>query len=216
MGITIELMRQHFTSAVVCDALDAEGYRRQSPRLPIQPMWDSGVLIGRCKTTLWADMAHVDPQPYALELQAVDSCQPDDVLIAAAGGSIRSGIWGELLSTAARRAGCAGVIVDGAIRDRRQIRQMQFPCFARSVCIYDSRDRQRVIDIDIPVEIDGILFEPGALVVADEDGIVVVPTHVEASVVQRAWDKVLAENQVRTAIQNGMSATAAFEQFGVL
>jgi len=45
--------------------------------------------------------AHPDSQPYALELKAVDSCQKDDVLIAAAGGSMRSGIWGELLSTAA-------------------------------------------------------------------------------------------------------------------
>ena len=52
-------------------------------------------------------MAHPDPRPYELELKAVDSCQPGDVLIAAAGGSMRSGIWGELLSTAALNGGCA-------------------------------------------------------------------------------------------------------------
>src|SRR6185503_2154220 len=117
MNITLEMMRQSFYSAVVCDALDAEGFTHQSPRLALKPMTANRVLVGRAKTTLWADMAHVDPKPYELELAAVDGCKADDVLIAAAGGSRRSGIWGELLSTAARNAGCVGAIVDGCVRD---------------------------------------------------------------------------------------------------
>jgi regulator of RNase E activity RraA len=209
-------MRAAFTAAVVCDALDAEGFPRQSPRVPLRPLTAPGVLIGRCKTTLWADMAHPDPNPYDLELQAVDSCQPDDVLIAAAAGSSRSGLWGELLSTAARNAGCVGVIVDGMVRDVARMRQMGFSCFARGTCVYDSKDRQRVIDRDVPVEIDGVVFEPGALVVADEDGVVVVPRSVEAAVVHRAWEKVHAENKVRDAIRAGLSSRQAFETFGVL
>ena len=100
--LTLADLRAHLTAAVVCDALDAEGFPHQSPRVPLRPLTVPGVLVGRCKTTLWADMAHPDPRPYELELQAVDTCRPDDVLICAAGGSVRSGIWGELLSTAAR------------------------------------------------------------------------------------------------------------------
>jgi regulator of RNase E activity RraA len=214
--ITLPLMRQAFTSAVVSDALDAEGYPRQSPRVPLKPLTVDAVLVGRCKTTLWAEMAHPDPRPYELELRAVDSCRPDDVLIAAAGGSLRSGVWGELLSTAARNAGCVGVIVDGAVRDTRQMRAMGFPCFARATIVYDSRDRQRVIDLDVPVEIDGVVFAPGDLVIADADGVVVVPRAVEAAVVRRAWDKVHAENRVRDAIKNGMKATEAYKKYGVL
>jgi 4-hydroxy-4-methyl-2-oxoglutarate aldolase len=214
--ITLALMRECFTAAVVCDALDAEGYPHQAPRAPLRPLTTDRVLVGRCKTTLWADMAHPDPRPYELELRAVDSCRPDDVLIAAAGGSPRSGIWGELLATAARNAGCVGVVVDGAVRDVGRMRQMNFPAFARGTAPYDSRDRQRVIDLDIPVEIDGVRFAPGDLVVADEDGVVVVPRAVEAAVVRRAWDKVHAENQVRDAIRAGLTAAAAFERFGVL
>lgn len=214
--ITLPMMREHFTAAVVSDALDSLGYRRQSPRLPIRPLTVPGVLIGRCKNTLWVDMAHTDPRPYELELQAVDSCQPDDVLIAAAGGSFCSGIWGELLSTAARNTGCVGVIVDGAVRDVVRMREMGFPVYARGVCVYDSRNRQRVVDVDVPLEIDGVTFEPGALVIADEDGIVVVPKAVEEEAVRRAWDKVHAENEVRDAIRAGLKATAAFEKYGVL
>ena len=216
LEITVAMMRKHFYAAVVCDALDAEGLPRQSPRVPLRPLTSGGVLVGRCKTTLWADMAHVDPRPYELELIAVDACAADDVLIAAAGGSTRSGIWGELLTTAAQARGCVGAIIDGAVRDVRKIRELAFPLFARGMCIYDSKDRQRVIDVDVPVEIDGVLFSPGDLVIADEDGVVVVPHEVEASVVRRAWDKVHAENEVRDALRGGMKAGDAFRKYGVL
>jgi len=215
--ITLAMMREVLSVPLLCDSLDAAGYRHQSPRLPIVPITIPHVtLIGRCKTTLWADMAHVDPVPYELELKAVDSCRPDDVLICAAAGSNRSGIWGELLTTASRNTGCIGVIVDGAVRDIAKMRTMNFPVFARGANPYDSRDRQRVIDVDVPVELDGVVFRPGDLVTADEDGIVVVPQEVEQQVVRAAWQKAHAENQVRDAIRQGMSATKAFETFGVL
>lgn len=215
--ITLAMMREVLSVPLLCDSLDAAGYRHQSPRLPIVPITIPHVtLIGRCKTTLWADMAHVDPVPYELELKAVDSCRPDDVLICAAAGSNRSGIWGELLTTASRNTGCIGVIVDGAVRDIAKMRIMNFPVFARGANPYDSRDRQRVIDVDVPVELDGVVFRPGDLVAADEDGIVVVPQEVEQQVVRAAWQKAHAENQVRDAIRQGMSATKAFETFGVL
>ncbi len=215
--ITLEMMRQRLTVPLLCDALDAAGFRHQSPRLPIVPLtMPEFTLIGRCRTSLWADMAHVDPEPYRLELAAVDACRPDDVLVCASAGSLRSGIWGELLSTAARNAGCVGVVVDGAVRDIAQMKQMQFPVFARGRCPYDSRDRQRVIDYDVTIEIDGVSIQPGDLIAADQDGIVIVPQSVEVTVVRAAWEKVHAENQVRDAIRGGMSATTAFATFGVL
>jgi regulator of RNase E activity RraA len=182
----------------------------------IRPLTVQGVLVGRCKTTLWAEMAHDDPRPYELELKAVDTCRADDVLIAAAGGSMRSGLWGELLSTAARRSGCVGAIVDGAVRDVVKMTAMGFAVFARGTSPYDSRDRNRVIDVDVPVEIGGVQFSPGDLVIADADGIVVVPRAVEAEAISAAWEKVNAENVVRDAIAGGMTATDAFREYGVL
>ncbi len=214
--ITLAMMRESLYSAVVSDALDGLGYKRQSPRLPLRPFTTNGLLVGRCKTTLWVDMAHVDPHPYELELKAVDECQPDDILIAAAGGSDRSGIWGELLTTAALNRGCVGAIVDGAIRDVSKIRALNFPVFARSTCVYDSLNRQRVVDIDVPIELDGVHIHPGDLIFADEDGIVVVPQIVEQEAIRRAWDKVHAENIVRDSIRNGLKAAEAFAKYGVL
>lgn len=217
MTRSLEEMRQQLYAAVVADALDQLGYRHQSPRVPLPPITaPERALVGRCKTTLWADMSHMDPRPYELELKAVDECQRDDVLIAAASGSMRSGIWGELLTTAATGSGCVGAIVDGAIRDVSKITQMQFPVFARGTCVYDSLHRQRVIDIDVPVEIDGVRFSPGDLVIADRDGIVVVPQAVEEDALRLAFAKVEGENIVRDAIRQGMKAGEAFRKYGVL
>lgn len=216
MDITLQQMRDCLYAAVVSDALDGLSLTRQSPAVRLERLSGQGVLVGRCRTSLWADMDHEDPEPYALELRAVDACQQDDVLIAAAGGSMRSGIWGELLTTAVLARGCVGAIIDGAVRDLRQIRELQFPVYARGTCVYDSLNRQRVIDLDVPVEIGGVRFSPGDLVVADVDGIVVVPQASEAEAVQRAWAKVHDENEVRDAIRGGMSATEAFQRYGVL
>jgi regulator of RNase E activity RraA len=214
--ITLDTMRRELHSAVVCDALDALGYTRQSPRVELRAMTGAHVLVGRCRTMLWADMAHVDPRPYELELVAVDACRPDDVMIAAAGGSMQSGIWGELLSTAAQNGGCVGAIVDGAVRDTAKMTAMGFACFARGTSPYDSQNRQRVIDIDVTVAIDGVRFAPGDLVFADDDGVVVVPREAEQEAMHRAWAKVHAENVTRDAIRAGAKAVAAYRKYGVL
>ncbi len=214
--INLSMMRESLYAAVVADALDGLGFRHQSPRIQLPALSGDRMLVGRCKTTLWADMYHVDPSPYELELRAVDSCQADDVMICAANGSMHSALWGELLTTAAKNTGCIGAVVDGAARDIAKIRQLDFPVFARGTSVYDSQNRQRVIDLDVRVEIAGVIFEPGALVFADLDGIVVVPKEVEREAIQRAWDKVHAENRTRDAIRGGMKATAAYKKFGVL
>src|SRR5439155_27289335 len=137
-------------------------------------------------------------------------------VIAAAGGSLHSGVWGELLSTAAHNRGCVGVVVDGAVRDVAPMRAMGFPAFARGTCVYDSKNRQRVIDLDVVVEIDGVKFHPGELVIADEDGVVVVPKAAEEEAVRRAWEKVHAENVVRDEIRAGAKATEVFRKYGIL
>lgn len=214
--ITLEMMRESLYSAVVSDALDSLGLKNQSPRVPLRPLTGVDKIVGRAKTTLWVDMMHEDPSPYELELQAVDSCGPDSVFIAAAHGSMRSGIWGELLSTAARNSGCVGAVIDGAVRDVAKMTDMAFPCFARGALVYDSQNRQRVVDVDVPVEIDGVRFCSGDLVIADVDGIVVVPQEVEKQAIQIAWEKIHAENITRDAIKDGMKATAAYEKYGVL
>jgi len=207
---------ENLYSAVICDALDSMGYRHQALTTHFYNFTGLPRITGRCKTTLWVDMYHEDENPYELELQAVDSCRQGDILICAAGGSVRSGIWGELLTTAAMNSGCEGVIVHGCIRDIEKMRAMNFPVFATGKSPYDSQNRQRVVDIDVNVEIDNVVCKPGDIVYGDEDGIVVIPQEIEEEVIKNASEKVNAENISRDAIKAGMKATEAYQKYGIL
>ena len=209
-------MRRALYVAVVADVLDGLGLRDQVVDVELRLVSGSGVLVGRAKTTQWEELEALDPRPYELELKAVDECRADEVLIAAAGGSTRSGVWGELLSTAARNRGCAGAIVDGAVRDVAKMHEMGFTVFARATCPRDSLHRQRVAAIDVLVEIGGVRICPGDLVFADLDGVVVVPRAVERDALAKAWEKVTAENRSRDEIRAGMKAADAFQKYGVL
>ncbi len=209
-------MRRSLYSAVVADVLDALGLRDQVADVELRCVSGGRLLIGRAKTTLWEELDQLDPRPYELELKAVDECQPDDVLVAAAGGSRHSGVWGELLSTAARNRGCAGAVVDGAVRDVAKMDEMGFTVFARGTCPRDSLHRQRVCAVDVPVTIGGVAIAPGDLLVADADGLVVVPLAVEGEALAKAWEKVSAENRVRDEIRGGMKAGDVFRKYGVL
>ena len=207
---------RRLTTALVCDALDAVGRRAQSPQLAWPVRTFDGLLAGRAKTTLWADMAHEDPKPYELELLAVDTCRPGEVIVAAAGGSLRSAIWGDLLSTAARSRGAAGALVDGASRDLEKVGRLGFAVLARGTSVYDSRDRQRVTDIDVAVEVGGVMIQPGEIVLADADGVVIVPRDCEEEVLQLATRKLEAEGEVRRAFEEGLGAREVFRRYGVL
>lgn len=214
--ISLDIVRQKLSTPLLSDALDGLGERNRVLSGLFQDCTSQQKLVGRCRTSLWAEMDHPDPRPYELELEAVDACQPEDVMVCAAGGSLRSGIWGELLTTAARNRGCVGVLVDGAVRDVPQMREMGFPVFARGTSPRDSLNRQRVIDIDVPVLVGGVLISPGDLVVADLDGVVVVPFQLVEEVLKRALEKSGAENITRDAIRGGMLATEAYRRHGIL
>ena len=185
--ISLQQASERLYSAVVADACDQCGLPHQSPDVVLTPIIAGQVLVGRCRTSLWEDIDFQDPSPYELELRLVDSCNEEDVVVCAAGGSMRSGIWGELLSTAASNRGCRGVVVDGAVRDVNKMRQMGFPAYAHGTRVYDSCNRQRIIEIDTPVQIGGVTIESGDFLIADEDGVVIVPRDREREVLQKAF-----------------------------
>jgi regulator of RNase E activity RraA len=214
--LDFDRLRHSLYSAVISDVLDALGLRDQVLSIPLRSVSGRAALVGRAKTTLWEEVDGIDPRPYELELQAVDDCRPGEVIVAAAAGSSRSGVWGELLSTAARNRGCLGAMVDGAVRDVAKMHELGFTVFARDVCPRDSRDRQRVTAVDVPVDVGGVRIAVGDLVFADADGVVVVPRAVEPEVLEKAWEKVTAENRVRDEIRAGSKAADVFRKYGVL
>ena len=209
----------HLYAAVVSDALDSVGLRAQCLSADIRPLDEALVLAGRARTARWAA---VDPSapptanPYANEIRYLDSGQPGDVFVMSVGRHPDIVPWGELLSTACRARGGRGLIADGLVRDSRQIKAMELPVFCTGRRPLDSARRGEVVEYDVPVVIDGVTISPGDFVVADADGVVIVPKGVEREVLAKAWAKVEGENRTRDALLAGRLLGEVYEEFGVL
>ena len=211
-----EEMKQKLFSAVIADALDGCGYRDQILRHDIRPLYPDAVAVGRALTVLSVDVYEIPDEPYKLELEAVDALKPGDVMVAQTNGTKRSSLWGELLSTAAEVRGARGAVIDGFTRDSQAIAAMEFPLFVRGIAPYDSKGRSDVIAYNTTIDCGGVKVCPGDLVFGDFDGVVVVPQAVEDQALKAAFEKAAEEKEVKAALKNGMSATAAFQKYGIL
>ncbi|MGB3934554.1 MAG: RraA family protein [Burkholderiales bacterium] len=218
MSQSLEALRQHLFTAVLSDCLDAAGYRDQAMHPRVRPLDESLVLCGRARTALYVDVydAPQGENPYELEIRLVDDLKADDVPVFACGASGRIAPWGELLSTAARARGAAGVVMDGLTRDVRAIRAMKLPVFAGGIGPLDSKGRGKVMAIDVPVEVAGARVAPGDLVFGDADGVVVVPRAAETEVIAMALAKVAGENATREALARGEKLAEVFKRHGIL
>lgn len=126
---------------------------------------------------------------------AIDLAQPGDVLVVAAGGSIEKSCFGSATATHMRSRSISGVVVDGAVRDVRDLRTSGFPTFAKGITArnYDYPVDLNVGAVNIPVELDGLMIKPGDLVVGDDDGLVIVPRQRVPGLAERVSASIDAE-----------------------
>jgi regulator of RNase E activity RraA len=201
---------------VLSDVLDSLGFRDQAMTANVRPAFPGAVLVGRAHTLLSSDVYHVPDDPYDMEIAAIDSVPPNHVVVAATNGSIRTCVWGELLSTATRARGGRGAVIDGHTRDVRQIERMGFPVFSTGMRPVDSLGRGRIVSYAEPVVCGGVLVNEGDVVFADIDGVVVIPRAVEDEAIRRAREKVAGENAMRARLLEGKTLREAFDEFGFL
>ncbi len=215
----LELFRDletHLYTAVLSDALDQLGCWNQAMREHLRPVTSSCRFAGWARTIAYADVYHVPEDPYGMEIAAVDSILPGEVVVISTGGSRRNAPWGELLSTAALARGARGAVVDGLVRDVKKIEELGFPVFAAGIKPVDSKGRGVVIDYNVPVECGGVLVRPGDLVAADFDGVVVVPAEIVGEVLRLARDKAGREDHSRAELMRGAYLRDVFNKYGVL
>jgi regulator of RNase E activity RraA len=203
-------------TAVVCDALDHFGYRHQAMIGQIRPVYSEARIVGRARPLLSVPKPGFPVEKYQKEMEALDSTVPGDVFVYSTTNDHVSGVWGELLGTAAAAKGAAGAIVDGLTRDARRIQELRFPVFAGGISSYDSWGRSEVVGYDIPVECGGVQVNPGDYVLADYDGIVVIPPVAAEDVLAYAETKAGREKIVGTEFQKGRKVAEVFAEYGVL
>jgi 4-hydroxy-4-methyl-2-oxoglutarate aldolase len=124
------------------------------------------------------------------------------VLVVATGGQTRKGFWGEVMTEAAMARGIAGLVTDGAVRDIRAIRDLQFPVFTAAVAIPGTvkKDAGRR---NISIQIAGVRIEPGDLIVGDDDGVVVAPKDAVAEICVAAEQRTQKEAGFIASLRKG-------------
>lgn len=141
---------------------------------------------------------------------AVERAAPGSVLVIDAGGHL-AGYWGEVLTVAAEARGIAGLVIDGGVRDIDALERRRFPVFARGVAMRGTVKSQ-VPSVGKPIVVAGVVVAPGDLVVADTDGVLVLPAaHVDATV-KAAQSRQRREIQFMERLRRGETT---LEMFGL-
>lgn len=134
--------------------------------------------------------------------KALHMVEPGDVLVIDEGRDNNTGAFGHNMSLQARNRGVAGLVSNGCVRDIRLLREEKFPVFCRSVC---PRSAQKSTPgaINVPVQVGGLVVNPGDIVVGDDDGVAVIPLAVAEEVLQKARQRMEMEYQQARDIRDG-------------
>jgi len=216
VSIDLVRVRAELGSAVISDVLDSAGLRHQCLAAGLAPLEPDTVIAGYAFPVAIRRVFDVPETPFAGLVAALDAIGPDEVFITPTQRARDIAVWGELLSTACIARGAAGAITDGLMRDSRQVRGLCFPVVSAGTIPYDSMGRHEVAEHRVPCVIDGVRIEPGDLVVADSDGVVIVPSARVEATVAAAFAKRSSELEFRRAVAGGMLTSEAFRTFGVL
>jgi 4-hydroxy-4-methyl-2-oxoglutarate aldolase len=213
-------IQERLCVAAVCDVLDELGYRRQAMHQRLRPLLPDKKncgFVGRARTARWMETDYVvEEDPYGLEIEAMDSLRPGDVIVHSTDHGGTNAPWGELMSTLAKRQGAVGCVCDSQIRDCVKIIEMAFPVYYAGIRPLDSKGRGRMMAYDVPISCGEVLVHAGELIFADFDGIVLVPRKVEQEVLRRAQEKVSKENLSRKDLLAGKTLREVYDKYGVL
>jgi regulator of RNase E activity RraA len=218
------LVQRELFTCVVGDVMDKLDLQHQFLPPQIQPLRQDMVVIGRAMPVLTVDVFvekiegtanSLMNKSFGLMLEALDDLRTNEVYVNT-GSSPRNALWGELMSTRARKLGSRGAVLNGYVRDTAAILQMGFPTFSFGSYGQDSAPRHKVVDFRIPMEIGAARVRPGDIIFGDIDGVLIVPAEAEREVFSLAIEKARGEKLVRKAIEAGSSAVDAFAKFGIM
>ncbi|MDA3626096.1 4-carboxy-4-hydroxy-2-oxoadipate aldolase/oxaloacetate decarboxylase [Saccharopolyspora sp. WRP15-2] len=164
----------------------------------IKPLDPATTAVGRAVTV---DLAPADNWYIHVALLEAG---PGDVLVVDAKGYLEAGPWGDVLTCAAQERGLAGLVIDGAVRDSRDIIAAGFPVFARGLSI---KGTTKAVEgrVNVPVRVGGIIIEPGDLVLGDADGLVRVSADEVPDALAAAEARAAKEARFREHIRTGAS-----------
>ncbi len=205
-----DLLKVYSPSCVVADAQERAGVMRSFMR----PLTTDTRFVGPALTV------RLEPGNQVDCLDALSVAQAGDVIVVDAAGETETSIWGGLMSGLCQMKGVVGAVVDGAIRDTDETRDLGFFIFSKAIVPRSTHTpysgRMEPIEINVPIQCAGILVRPGDLVLGDEVGVTVIALEHAAEVLEAARAQAEKEEMSRAKIREGKTVEELLAEFGRL
>ena len=170
----------------------------------MRPILEGVTVAGRAVTV------RTEPGDPKKPTEAVTIAGRGDIIVIEARSSQETACWGGVDSFASTQGGLAGAIVDGAVRDTAEIRAIGFPVWSRAVTPKTSEAVGRG-EINVQIQCGGVVVNPGDIVVADDDGVVVVPGNEAAIVLEASIKRERIEQRIKQEIRSGANVLEAID-----